>query len=333
MKISILYSCTFSICVTAMVLAGCGGSQSPIAAPSLKPQTSAIATYAARGTSWMAPDAKSNDLLYVPAGPNVYVFSYPRGKHEGAFSGFNVAYSGCVDNKRGNVFIVNFAGTFSMPSGVYVYQHGGSNPIAVLSVSGPIGCSVDPTTGNLAVGVFGGGSGNSSLLVFKHATGTPKSYTTSAISKYFYCGYDDKGNLFVDGVSSPSGTGDFVLAELPKGGSSLKIVRVSQYIGWPGQVQWDGKYLTIEDASGIGYGASNVYQFMVHGTKAERVGRTNLGGAYEVHQSWIQDRTLLVPNCTPGCEEIEYYKYPGGGLPFKTIKTPTYGVVVSLASK
>ena len=316
------------------MLAGCGGSQPPISAPGAMPQTSALATHAERGGSWMAHDAKSKDLLYVPAGPNVYVFSYPQGKHAGTFSGFNIALSACTNNKKGDVFIVNFAGTFSMPAGVYVYQHGGSSPIAVLSIGGPVGCSVDPTTGNLAVGTSAGSaSGNPSLLVFRDATGIPKSYTTAGISKYFYCGYDDRGNLFVDGVSSPSGTGDFVLAELPKGGSALKIITVNQYIGWPGQVQWDRRYLTIEDASGIGYGNSNVYQFMVHGTKAERVGTINLAGAYEVQQSWIQDQTLLVPNCTPGCKEIQYYKYPAGGSPFRAIKTLSYGVVVSLAPK
>jgi hypothetical protein len=43
-------------CVAAAVpLAGCGGSQPPIGAPGAMAQTSAIATHAERGKSWMVP--------------------------------------------------------------------------------------------------------------------------------------------------------------------------------------------------------------------------------------------------------------------------------------
>ena len=52
-------------CVAAAMLTGCGGSQPPIGAPGAMPQTSAIATHADRGKSWMLPEAKSQDLLYV----------------------------------------------------------------------------------------------------------------------------------------------------------------------------------------------------------------------------------------------------------------------------
>jgi hypothetical protein len=283
----------------------------------------------------MAPGLAKKDLLYVPAGPYVYVYSYPEGKHVATFAGFYIADAACGDSHNGHVFIVNYAGTFSMPAGVYIYAHGGTNPINVLPASGPVGCGVDPTSGDLAVGILGEGSMPASVLVYKNANGSPRSYTNPRIGKFFYCGYDDKGNLFADGVTSPSGTGDFILAELPKGGKSLEVITMKQYIGWPGQVQWDGKYLTIEDAAGIGYKESNIYRFTVHGREAARVGQINLGGAYEVHQSWIQDKVLLLPACAKvgGCDEIQYYKYPGGGLPFKKIKTLTYGVVVSLAPK
>jgi hypothetical protein len=43
----------------AALLAGCGGSQPPIDAPGAMAQTSAIATHADRGKSWMLPEAKS----------------------------------------------------------------------------------------------------------------------------------------------------------------------------------------------------------------------------------------------------------------------------------
>ena len=58
-----------SIGVAAASLSGCGGSQPPIGAPGAMPQTSALATHAARGTSWMAPEKPAykatRPLLYV----------------------------------------------------------------------------------------------------------------------------------------------------------------------------------------------------------------------------------------------------------------------------
>jgi len=47
------------------MLAACGGSQTPIGAPGAMPQSRAIATHAQHGGSWMLPEAKGRDLLYV----------------------------------------------------------------------------------------------------------------------------------------------------------------------------------------------------------------------------------------------------------------------------
>ena len=47
--------------VAVALLAGCGGSQPPVAAPGAMPHTPAIATHAERGGSWMLPEAKSGD--------------------------------------------------------------------------------------------------------------------------------------------------------------------------------------------------------------------------------------------------------------------------------
>ncbi len=51
--------------VPIALLAGCGGAQPPIGAPLPMPQSSAIVTHADRSGSWMLPEAKSEDLLYV----------------------------------------------------------------------------------------------------------------------------------------------------------------------------------------------------------------------------------------------------------------------------
>lgn len=49
----------------AAFLTACAGWAPPMGAPRAIAQTSALATHAERGTSWMLPEAKSGDLLYV----------------------------------------------------------------------------------------------------------------------------------------------------------------------------------------------------------------------------------------------------------------------------
>ena len=54
-----LYCRALSICAVAALLAGCSGSQPPIGATGAMPQTSAVATHADRGKSWMLPGTSS----------------------------------------------------------------------------------------------------------------------------------------------------------------------------------------------------------------------------------------------------------------------------------
>jgi hypothetical protein len=267
--------------VTFALLAGCGGSQPPIGAPGAMPQRAAIATDAARsndGASWMAPDAATQDLLYVSDVRTVTVYSYPRGKYIGTLRHFYVATGMCVDNK-GNVFVVD-GGYYK----IFEYAHGGTKRIATLQspTKDPVGCSVDPTTGNLAVGSLGFGSAPT-VAIWKNARGKSKTYQDSAFHQFYFCSYDDRGNLFVDGLTAP-GSGHFGLAELPKGASHLTNIAVSQYISYPGGVEWDGKHIAVGDQN-----RPVIYQLAIaqgHGTV---VGTTHMGsGARSVKQFWIQ---------------------------------------------
>jgi hypothetical protein len=182
-----------SISAAAALLVGCGGSQPPIGAPGAMPQSRAI-TNADRGTSWMLPEAVSESLLYVLDQHEVTVYTYPQGKLVGQLRNKNLylADGGCVDMK-GDVYVANY-GTGQL----FEYRHGGRNLIrTILPPAGATGCTVDVTTGNLAV------AGNGGLAVYKHARGKPTLYTNSSFEAYYYCGYDDQGNLFVDGYSQP----------------------------------------------------------------------------------------------------------------------------------
>ena len=64
----------------------------------------------------------------------------------------------------------------------------------------------------------------------------------------WFCGYDDKGNLYVDGTKGYSVT--FGSAELPKGNKNLtNIVLKGGTIYFPGKILWDGKHVVVGDQS------------------------------------------------------------------------------------
>jgi hypothetical protein len=255
----------------------------------------------------MATEAVSQDLLYVSNVRTVTVYSYPRGKLEGTLKGFYSAQGECVD-QHGDVFITNL-GT----NQIFEYAHGSKKRLRTLtSYGGPAGCSVDPTTGNLAVSNLTVGS----VAIYTDARGKPKLYKDPAFKEDFWCGYDDKGNLFVDGESSTSA---FEFAELPKGAGSLENITLNQSISFPGGVQWDGTYVAVGDQSR----SPVVYQFAISGSKGIKVGSTPLGsGAVDTKQFWIQGQTIIAPNFNPGSRgrgDVLFYKYPAGGTATRKI--------------
>lgn len=330
------YALSIGVTLTA---AGCGEAHSLISAPgNLVRTTSSLAvthpaqrkTMAAarQDSSLISSDATSQDLLYVSDVRTVTVYSYPQGKYIGTLRHFYLATGMCVDNK-GNVFVVD-GGYYK----IFEYAHGGTKRIATLQspTKGPVGCSVDPTTGDLAVGSLGFGSAPT-VAIWKNARGKPKTYQDSAFHQFYFCSYNDRGNLFVDGLTAP-GSGHFGLAALPKGASQLKNIAVSQYISYPGGVEWDGKHVAVGDQN-----RPVIYQLAIARGRGTVVGTTHMGsGARSVKQFWIQGQTLIAPNTIPGHggygSKALLYHYPAGGKAFKEISKhviAAQGAVVSLA--
>ena len=100
MKVSVISRYVLCASTSIAFLAGCGGSQPPIGAPGAVSQDRPIATHAARGGSWMLPEAKSEDLLYVADyGSGVFVYSFrpSRIKFVGFLSSPEDAEGECVD--------------------------------------------------------------------------------------------------------------------------------------------------------------------------------------------------------------------------------------------
>ena len=162
-------------------------------------------------------------LLYVTGAGHSFILSYPGGKLIGTI---DQGAAGACSDSSGNVFLTGSAG-------IAEYAHGGTSPIATLTIPGSIqtnGCGVDPKTGNLAV-TFGSLSYPENVAVFQDAQGTPTTYTADFPT--YFCGYDEQETVFVDGLGR---SGNLALSELPKGASGFSDITTSPMIfAFPGR--------------------------------------------------------------------------------------------------
>jgi hypothetical protein len=134
-------------CLAAASLPGCGGLPFDSAQAAAIPQSRAIAGRVDGRGSWMSPSAERADLLYISDAKSaeVYVYRLRDLKLSGTLAGFSYPGGECSDG-RGNVWITD-------ASRIVEYAHGGTSPISVLSDPNvyAVSCSVDPSSGNLAV--------------------------------------------------------------------------------------------------------------------------------------------------------------------------------------
>jgi hypothetical protein len=250
------------------MLAGCGGSQPPIGAPGALPQSRAMTMYGGNDQSLALPDAHGRDLLYVTGYPSTTLYTYPKGEF---ISTLQVNGFAMCSNSVGDVFITNY-------SGVAEYPHGGAKQIAFLP--GPFGsvgsCSVDPTTGDLAVA--SASTSGYGIGVYRqerrHRWHRPRVFPFTQYP--LACSYDSMGNLFVDAVLSDV----TYLFELPKGGSKFRTITLTQKIVAPGNLQWDGQYLAVADTQFL-----IIYRFAIKGRRAQEIGSMSISGAQESDSS------------------------------------------------
>lgn len=273
------------------------------------------------GTAVDARPDNAKDLLYLSdvSTNDVDVYSFPQGRPVATLTGFGKPRSECSDS-AGNVWIADISGY-----DVLEYARGGTAPIESISTPGaPRGCSVDPVTGALAVTSNAKGV----VLSVVHRAGRrwrdPIEFGDSAMHDVAFCGYDAKGNLFVDGLDKSN---KFRLDELVRAAKSLTNVTVSQAIESPGQVQWDGKHVAIGDA---GISPAKIYQFAIRGGTATKVGATTLDGTRSVRQSWIAGSTIIGPDFG---KNVGFWNYPAGGSATKLLnRVHGYGAALSVGA-
>jgi hypothetical protein len=273
--------------------------------------------------------AKAGDLLYTGSYP-IYVLSYPKGKLLTSFFP-NAPSNGMCSDAHGNVYTADANG-----GGLTEYSHGGTQPIGSLTIpnaGGVWSCSVNTTTGDLAAAAFCESSScNSELAVFRKAQGTPKIYSTKSSPDFRFCGYDDQGNIFIDGFPVYGGP---VFAELTKGGSKTVSIKLPVKLKKPGQVQWDGRYIGVQDML-----SHVIYRLRVVKFTATVVGTVQLTTSLKEQPAWIQGNRVMVPyrKNSRAAPYVGVWRYPLGGSPLQTIdgfsggEAPFEGTTVSIAS-
>ncbi len=259
-----------------------------------RPNLSALQRY-----TTILPDrhAKSKKFEYIINDYGTYasIFDYPKSsKQIGTIN--NVGGQGCT-----NVLYGYGKKTFWIVAGIDQISEYAVPPKLLKTLSAPSGqpssCAMD-ASGDLAVGNLANGD----IIIFKNASGSGTDMTTP-LSREYFDGYDNKGNLFFDGFTNSYA---FALVELPKGSNKFQIITTSNVVEFPGSVQWDGKYLTVTDQ-----GTAEMYQYTVTGTNATLQGTISLSGSSDCAQTWIA--TGVVYCADAGKFEGEVFKYPAGG--------------------
>jgi hypothetical protein len=274
--------------------------------------------------------ATSGDLLYVSSdAPYVYIYAYPGLAYVSKLDilGGN---SGLCDDAAGDVFVTTYS-----DYEILEYAHGGSQPIKTLSDPNarPLGCAIDPTTGNLAVTSYAGQrpGKHGSVSLYTNASGNPQIYTDAKLFYYDFCTYDGNGNLFIDGQDVDL---NVVIAELPTGKAkfiNLTLTDLPKNFGYPAGIEWDGQDLVLGDLD-----RPVLYRLQLSGSNAKVVGSTKLRTGKNVEQFTVaadtSGETLIGPNST--AQSVYFWRYPRGGKPTQQITglSGAFGTAISKGS-
>jgi len=380
MNISSFAGYALGASAAAMMLAGCGGG-SPSSATSAVglPQRSVASSHYIfpskrliamtnargfvpepshrRGKSWVNPMAKHTEyLLYVAdtggtGNYDIYNYKSQAGHlfgtlHPGSF-GFSMPTGSCEDT-AGNVYIID-AGSGLL----WQFPHGSSSgtSVAITNAMMPLGCSVDPTTGNIAVSNFG----NSTMNIFQGGFGGTQMLSTALEPYMWGPGYDPSGNLFVE--SEYSQFTSIELEELPAGSSTWRVISLpNQPCGnpfcFPDSVQWDGTYLEAGDQN---FGTTNnnyptdimgAFRISVSGSTGTEVSSVSYNGncapsnlTADALQIFVGGTTRALNGAVFGnidCSgNVNYYNYTAGGAAKRSLPVNIapvqagYGISVS----
>lgn len=276
------------------------------------------------GKSWIRPGAGKEYLLYASdlGSGTIDIYNYrDKGKLYGQISGLDEPYGQCVDTS-GNVYVADEGA-----AAVDEFAHGDTKPLKSVrdDYGKPIGCSVDPKTGNIAVANFSGRSGGSGGIdVLKGGLRGTQTYYTDPSAYYMWPpGYDLNGNIFVEGQNASSTAN--VLLELPSGRSSFTTIG-GVTIGFPAAVQRWKHFMAVADQGYLGGNTDAIYTVDISGSRASIVKTTQLTDRcyprenyFDAVQPFIgglnkKHNTVVAGNieCT---NRMDFFEFPDGAYP------------------
>jgi hypothetical protein len=188
-----------------------------------------------RHKSWISPDAKNERRLLFASDSglgDIDIYSLPGMKLKGQLTGFDNPQGMCSDS-AGNVYVA-----LTNETEIEKYSHAGSLLAAYPDNYGfPVGCAVDPATGNLAVtDIVTDASGPGDVEIFTSPSAQPKVLTNPSEYFYYFAGYGPHSSLWVSGMNA---TGVYMLSRC--GASSCSTIGLSGgTLYYPGAVEWDG---------------------------------------------------------------------------------------------
>jgi hypothetical protein len=317
MKTSALYRYALCASVTAALLAGCGlqqaqnGTPLPIGAPG--------ASAAQRVAP--APDA-GRPLLYVvhetsrSGHSEIAIIALTQNKLLTSITGYGYISSVCSD-ASGDVWAPNLRHRRWY---VDKFARGGTREIDELRAprfSSLVACTVDPSSGDLAV-VGANVDGGSDALIWSGArSGKPAMYPLPFCT--VAAAYDNADNLFITGWGCGS---DFnvYLGELAKGSGPVALIDLDKRMGPLGGVQWDGSYVVIATVRAHAL----LYRVQVTGTTGKVVGTVKPQGFdmccfFTPNGLFVLHDRAAIGMAGKNGERVWDWPYPAGGKPLRSI--------------
>ncbi len=289
----------YALALGLALLAGCSGAPSTASLPARADDAQRIAHRTSGSPS---------SLLYVVTSNSTVMLSYPGYESVGSLNPQGFLGFPCSGGPNGNVFLDD-------GSDVRQYAYGGTNPISIIALSGndsSTGCSVNPTNGDLALA--GVHMTEGTIFIYPGGTGRARSYGDKRIVQFYYCGYDSNGNLFADGLDKHRA---LTFVELPKGASGFTEIALNGVIKSPGNVQFDGTYITIRSGT-------TLFRLKIEGSSSKIASKTNLDQLWaSAPSTWIQGGAVVGSQGGgnhPG-HGLGFWNYPAGGKPFMVITT------------
>jgi hypothetical protein len=249
----------------------------------------------------VTPDvARHETLAYIASfySGGIGEFRFPKGQvlnHPLSISSGGM----CSRTYRGDFWVVD-----SSSDTIDEFKAGGTTVLKTLTLTGgePTSCSINKSNDDLAVSLLDGG-----IVIFKDASGSGTLVSDGL--QTFFIGYDGRGDLFADGFTSSDEVG---FVEMPAGSSTFHSVSLPNTIAFPGDVQWDGTYITLEDQE-----AEGIYRYSVSGFAATLKGTVEFSDAGDCVGGYIfKGKRFLCPDAADN--DVKVYPYPAGGAPIDT---------------